>query len=340
MDISTSAATHEIKPMPQISVIIPTYNRERFVTKAIDSVLNQTFTDFEIIVIDDGSTDGTGRMLTAYGKKIRYTYQENSGVSSARNVGIEQARGKWIAFLDSDDEWKEDYLSTQMAQAKKFPYAVAHITNAVSVSSNGERYNFFGEIGLLGKFGDREYLVFERPLRMVVKYIVSFLQSSIIRKDILLQAGLFDTDLSIAEDLDLIARVALRGAFTICRRELVEVIRRQEPIENLMAQSAKRGIYRFKAFGKVYASLLSWPGLSWVEKATIMRALSSNRRALGNALVMAGKKCEARHCYWESLCLYPSVRSLIKVVATFSPINISHALVLKGKHILPGEDPK
>ena len=94
--------------MPLISVIIPTYTREKFVTKAIDSVLKQSFRDYEIIVIDDGSTDNTREILKAYANKIKYIYQENSGVSSARNVGIQAARGLWISFLDSDDEWNED----------------------------------------------------------------------------------------------------------------------------------------------------------------------------------------------------------------------------------------
>src|SRR6267143_1280624 len=130
MDIAVKLANHEIKPMPLISVIIPTYNRERFVIKAIDSILNQTVKDYEIIVIDDGSTDGTRTALEAYSKKIRYIYQENAGVSSARNAGIKKAQGEWMAFLDSDDEWTKDYLSTQMAHIRKYPHAVVHMTNA------------------------------------------------------------------------------------------------------------------------------------------------------------------------------------------------------------------
>lgn len=85
---SIRPATQEIKSEPQISVIIPTYNRERFVTKAIDSILNQNFRDYEIIVIDDGSTDETRKVIEAYANKIRYVWQKNSGVSSERNAGM------------------------------------------------------------------------------------------------------------------------------------------------------------------------------------------------------------------------------------------------------------
>ena len=84
--------------MQTVSVIIPTYNRKRYVVKAIDSVVLQGYKDCEIIVIDDGSTDNTKEMLEVYGNRITYVYQANSGVSAARNSGIRRANGKWLAF--------------------------------------------------------------------------------------------------------------------------------------------------------------------------------------------------------------------------------------------------
>ena len=107
--------------MPKFSVIIPAYIRKRFVLKAIDSVLRQTVTDHEIVVIDDGSTDGTATALEAYGEKILYIRQENSGVSAARNAGIRAAQGNLIAFLDSDDEWLPKKLQTQIDFFRKNP---------------------------------------------------------------------------------------------------------------------------------------------------------------------------------------------------------------------------
>ena len=100
--------------IPRVSVIIPTYNREEYVVKAIDSVLGQKFDDYEFIVVDDGSTDNTKEIVNKYGDMIRYIYQHNSGVSAARNTGIKLAKGEWVAFLDSDDEWRPDYLLTQI----------------------------------------------------------------------------------------------------------------------------------------------------------------------------------------------------------------------------------
>ena len=87
----------------KVSVIIPTYNRAHLVSEAINSVLNQTYQDFEIIVVDDGSTDETCEKLRPYQDKIKYVYVKNGGAAYARNVGMKIARGKYIAFLDSDD---------------------------------------------------------------------------------------------------------------------------------------------------------------------------------------------------------------------------------------------
>lgn len=103
--------------MPRVSVIIPTYNRSKLLANAIDSVLDQTFDDLEIIVVDDGSTDETSEVVKGYGDKVNYKYLENKGMggSYARNRGIEAASGEYIAFLDSDDFWLPEKLEKQMA---------------------------------------------------------------------------------------------------------------------------------------------------------------------------------------------------------------------------------
>jgi len=105
--------------MPKVSVIIPTYSYSKYIEKAINSVLAQTYRDFEIIVVDDGSTDNTRKIIeTKYKDKVRYFYQENKGASAARNKGIKESKGEYLAFLDQDDlfhplslEKKVDFLN-------------------------------------------------------------------------------------------------------------------------------------------------------------------------------------------------------------------------------------
>jgi len=97
-----------------VSVVIPVYNGGRSICRAIDSVLRQSFTDYEIIVVNDGSTDNTDEIVKGYGDKVTYIVQASAGASVARNAGIAASRGEWIAFLDADDEWHEDKLARQM----------------------------------------------------------------------------------------------------------------------------------------------------------------------------------------------------------------------------------
>lgn len=99
---------------PLVSVIIPTYNSANYVTNAVDSVLAQTFTDLEVIVVDDGSTDDTREALSRYAAPVRYLHQDNAGVSVARNLGIAESRGRYVAFLDADDTWMAHKLERQL----------------------------------------------------------------------------------------------------------------------------------------------------------------------------------------------------------------------------------
>ncbi len=118
--------------MTTVSVIIPAYNAERFLRETVDSALNQTYRDTEVLVIDDGSTDETPGILDAYGDRIRVLRQANQGRAAACNAGVETARGEWIAFLDADDLWLPEKLERQMGECSQF--AISH-TNSF----------FFGE---------------------------------------------------------------------------------------------------------------------------------------------------------------------------------------------------
>jgi glycosyltransferase involved in cell wall biosynthesis len=322
----------------KISVVIPTFNRAQFVVKAIDSVLSQSFVSHEIIVIDDGSTDATQAVLARYAGKVRYYYQENAGVSSARNAGVRQARGEWVTFLDSDDEWSTDYLRAQVVNAKNFPAAVAHLTNAVTIYPDGLRLNQFAETGLSEQFRSSQCLFLRRPLRFILKYSPWFIQTAMLRRDVLIKIGPFEEGLSIAEDIDIIARAALEGPFTIDRRELVQVYRRKETIMNLSAQSRQNGVSMYQAFQKVYLKLIHAPDITMRERVALARSISSTKRALGNLHVTANRKRDARREYRDSLFVYPTLTGLIKVIATILPGRLSLALVRKGRDILPGPD--
>jgi len=115
-----------------ISCIVPVYNGERFLAEALDSILAQTHQPGEIIVVDDGSTDGTPNILASYGKQVRYERQENAGPASARNAGLDLARGDLVAFLDADDVWHREKLALQRARFEERPelqFVLGHVDN-------------------------------------------------------------------------------------------------------------------------------------------------------------------------------------------------------------------
>src|ERR1051325_8453881 len=107
--------------VPAVSVVIATYNRARLLAETLDSVLKQRFQDFELIVVDDGSSDDTGQVLAGYGDRLRWFHQSNRGPSAARNLGVREARAPWIAIQDSDDLSAPNHLELLYRYAQKHP---------------------------------------------------------------------------------------------------------------------------------------------------------------------------------------------------------------------------
>ena len=123
--------------MSTVSIVIPTFNRRNYITIALDSVLAQTYTNYEIIIIDDGSSDNTKEVLTPYWDKIRYFYQDNRGIPATRNRGIREAKGDYIAFLDSDDYWLPEKLERQIDYFEKNPHCGMVATRCSSITPDG-----------------------------------------------------------------------------------------------------------------------------------------------------------------------------------------------------------
>ena len=179
-----------------VSVIIPTYNRKNLLKRALHSVSNQTFVPQEIIVVDDGSSDGTKDWVLERFPDVRYIHQDNSGVSSARNSGIKEAIGSWIAFLDSDDEWMSNKLEQQKGVINSFQEAWLCHTNEIWIR-NGVRVN---QMKKHQKYGGN---VFENCLD-----ICRISPSSVlIKKEVFEMVGLFDESLKVCEDYDLWLRI-------------------------------------------------------------------------------------------------------------------------------------
>ena len=298
--------------MPKITVIIPTFNREKVLVRAIDSALSQSFTDFEIIVIDDGSTDNTPSSLKRFGNRIRYIYQKNAGVSAARNAGLESATGQWVAFLDSDDEWRPEYLSRQMERADGNSGLCMQTTDCSFIGLNGQTNSYFRMNASLPKFRGKDYLLFRKPFSFIVKHGPWPTGSTIIRREAIDKAGFFDPSLKLSEDFDLMARVALQGSFGMIREDLVKIYRRDEAIECLSNQAKGNPIQARKSDERIYEKLKNIEGLRRKERKAVNETMSANRRAIGNLLLQNGEIKQAMDCYRRGFVTYPSMRSLGK----------------------------
>jgi GT2 family glycosyltransferase len=187
------------------SVIIPTYNRAELLPHTIESVLAQTYSDVEIIVVDDGSTDGTRAALLPYSSRITYIYQDNRGRSAARNVGIEHAQGQYLAFLDSDDLFLPIKLKCQVAYLQKHP-------EVDLVYGDGYVMDEAGVLSSLGRFLTRtdgaDRLAF---LRRLLRSNLFPPNTALVRRSALDSARPFDEAMGALEDWDLWIRLALRG---------------------------------------------------------------------------------------------------------------------------------
>ncbi len=222
--------------MPYFSVIIPTFNRYISLKKAIDSVLSQTYKDFEILIIDDGSTDETPEIENEYANSIKYIRQENSGVSRARNSGILNSHSPFIAFLDSDDLWLPDKLDEHNSYIQENPHTLIHQTDEIWIR-NGRRVNprkkhikRSGDI-----FIDSLDLCLISPSTVVVN------------RDLIEKYGMFDEKLPVCEDYDLWLRITCN--------ETVGLIEKKLTIKHGGHESQLSGSYPAMDLYRIYAIL-------------------------------------------------------------------------------------
>ncbi|ODS34733.1 MAG: glycosyltransferase family 2 [Candidatus Scalindua rubra] len=184
--------------MPTVSVIIHTYNNEKFIVETVESVLKQTYNDYEIIVVDDGSEDGTRDALLPYMHKIRYHYKENGGIASAKNAGISLSKAEFIAFLDHDDLWIPNKLKIQMEYFNKSPQ-VGLVYAKYTSFRNNKKLRTKPEKGYSG-------WIFAKLISK------SFIQTStvMVKRDCLNVVGPFDESFALADEYDMFLRIAKR----------------------------------------------------------------------------------------------------------------------------------
>jgi glycosyltransferase involved in cell wall biosynthesis len=271
--------------MPRVSVVIPAYNAERFVAAAIESVLAQTFKDLEVIVVDDGSRDGTGAIAARFGEPVRYLRQDNAGVAAARNRGIRESRGGLTAFLDADDTWRSDKLEKQLAALETQPqYRVCYSAFTVvddnldplRIAHSSRRAGILEDLVLRGN-------------------VVGSICTVLCRRELFDLAGAFDPALSQCADWDMWVRLARLTEFLYLDEPLVTYRQHDDNMSRNAPLYERDTLYLLdKAF--------AMPELPEAVRA-------GKRQAYGRAfMVLAG-------CYWKGGDVPAFLRCATRAVA-------------------------
>jgi glycosyltransferase involved in cell wall biosynthesis len=262
--------------MAFVSVIIPTFNRGDVLSRAIGSVLGQTYGDFELIVVDDGSTDHTKDLITSLTGTIRYIIQSHKGVSAARNRGILESTGKLVAFLDSDDEWREDKLEKQVKLCEsRDRHFICH---------SDELWLRHGKIVIQKEIHRKQGgHFFERALeRCLISPSAVIMTRSLLNK-----TGYFDESLPAAEDYDLWLRITAYNSVKFVDEPLV--IKHGDREDQLSRIVPAIDRYRIEAITKI----LKDPNLPAHYRDAAVRELIRKCAVMAKGLTKRGKQEEA-----------------------------------------------
>jgi glycosyltransferase involved in cell wall biosynthesis len=283
--------------VPKVSVYIPTYNYGRFLAEAIQSVLDQTFQDWELIVVDDGSTDNTREVVDAFqDPRIHYIYQENQGNPAARNTALRLVKGEYVACLDADDILFSEKLEKQVAQLDSLPPTVGLVY--------GDVYLFNHEDGaiicrfLQGRTPPRGR-IFDELLDVDGWFISD--TASLIRREVFDRVGLYDPSVLTYEDWMMWVRIASVYEVEALDEPLARCRRHSSNLSGLLEDMYRHGV---TARRKVMAS---YP-LSRKQRRALRHNLAHLEYAYGIGLLKGGKRREAWKAFFRSLRLRPGER--------------------------------
>jgi glycosyltransferase involved in cell wall biosynthesis len=270
---------------PRVSVVIPLYNAKDVIRKTIESVLAQTWTDREIVVVDDGSSDGSGDIVRSFGAQVRYVRQANGGVARARNRGIAESQGRYLALLDHDDLWHPQKLERQVALLDSRPDVGMVITDVAHIDREGK------PMGIVGS----GYNPAETFARLFVRGYVPTPSAALIRRSVLEAVGGFDERFNSAgmDDHELWTRIAAR----------YEIANIPEPLTYHRNREIKPARIALGHRPVLLSTLLQRFGDDAAKRRYLVREQASYLADYGKQLVNEGRARQGRSCLREGLVL-------------------------------------
>jgi len=269
--------TYPACPGDLVSVIIPTYNRAHLLHRAVDSVLCQTHAHLELLVVDDGSTDNTAQVLAGYGSSIRVITQANAGVSAARNTGIRESLGGFVALLDSDDTWTPDKVGRQVDFFKANPDALICQTEEIWIR-NGKRVN------PMKKHKKPSGDIFTASLNLC---LVSP-SAVMMRKSLFDLKGYFNEDFTVCEDYDLWLRVAKDTPVFLIDRPCVV---KYGGHEDQLSASHSQDKFRIQSI----AALIRDNALTPEQRSAAVKVLKKKCQVYGKGCLKRGRTAEGEY---------------------------------------------
>ena len=272
--------------MPNVSVIIPSYNCAAYLPRAIESVLAQTYTELEVVVVNDGSSDQTEEVVQPYLSRIRYISQQNKGLPGARNAGIRASTGEFIALLDADDSWLPHKLEVQLPRFADPAVGIVYSDLAVEYADGRTLASYLSQRPLAS-----EGRIFENYLRS--RFL--FPSTMVLRRSLFDLCGLFDEQMLACEDIELFARMCLRTEVALVPEPLII---RTEGGHNLTASRDRIIRYTALAIQKILAQE---PDLSARQRRVLHQQLALQYWWGGYASFKAGRLQEARRELLQAL---------------------------------------
>ena len=310
----------------EVAVVVPCYNAASYLARALDSVLAQTYTNFRLCVVDDGSTDETARLLRGYAEYGSCVRQQRSGAAAARNRGISVCKERYIAFLDADDYWLPTKLERQIALLEQNPGVGLVCSDCATIEGRKNIGSYFSNTKV-PKTG--------RLFELLTRECFIFTPTVVVRRACMEEVGLFNESLEVSEDFELWLRIAARWDVAV----VPEVLAVRETRPEGLSLSTRRETYLENGIAALENVKSVCEGLALKEFLALQKAIAQRYYVYGSYLLSDGHRTESRTQLAKALQRWPPhARAWVKYALTFLSATSSRRLMEGHRRLMRTEN--